>query len=194
MERDALVRVAATGGYGTVFSVEDGACEVALIDPQAEEDFLTVPQAMVEVLEWAYPESMGELASRLALLHLRVSRGGVATRGFEAFVGRTEEGMLELWWATDNHRARRVLSLDGVQENALATSLGALDLEPWEHGGARPAQPGGWHWSLECAGAGLGASGFGHAGAPAELGGVVYALADLGLPLIWDDVEGPRLA
>ncbi|KXB63958.1 hypothetical protein [Olsenella sp. DNF00959] len=193
MERDALVRVAATGGYGTVYSVEEGVCEVALIDPQAEEDFLSVPQAMVEPLERAYPESMGELAGRLALLHLRVSCGAAAGGGFEAFVGRTEDDALELWWAEGNHRARRVSHLEGGQASALASALRGLDLEPWEHGGGAPARPGGWHWSLECAGASMGASGFGHDGAPEGLRDVVEALAGMGLPLIWDD-EGPHLA
>ena len=34
MQRDSLVHVAATGGYGSVFEVDDkGVCEVGLIDP-----------------------------------------------------------------------------------------------------------------------------------------------------------------
>ena len=76
MQRDALVRVQATGSYGSVFSVgEDGVCEVGLIDPVADDYSLKLPQLTLEELPWPPAGAEAALIERLALFHLRVRRG-----------------------------------------------------------------------------------------------------------------------
>ena len=71
MQRDSLVHVAATGGYGSVFEVDDkGVCEVGLIDPCADDYSLRVPAHALIEIESVGKDQLDELLDALALFHL----------------------------------------------------------------------------------------------------------------------------
>lgn len=198
MQRDSLVHVAATGGYGSVFEVQDGVCEVGLLDPTAEEYSLMVPQTALEELDSATDADRRELLARLALLHLRVTRGLLARDGFELYVGRNEDDAFELWFAQGLARTQRVATLDADAAANLTEALLPLGLDAWEGGGAPCLD--GWGWSLELVGAGMGQAAYGtapaacadaDAGACEGLRDLVLALAGLGLPVEWRP-DGPH--
>ena len=68
MQRDSLVHVAATGGYGSVFEVDDkGVCEVGLIDPCADDYSLRVPAHALIEIESVGRDQLDELLGALAL-------------------------------------------------------------------------------------------------------------------------------
>lgn len=200
MERDSLVHVAATGGYGSVFEVTDGVCEVGLIDPTADEYSLRVPVSAVEEMEPAQDADRGRLLGHLALVHLRVNRRLDLARTFEVFVGADEEGGLELWFGSGTSRPARVSVLSPGERDSLTDALGALALDGWAAGGpvGAPADLGGWGWSLQMVGGGLGQAAYGRAaageagsaGVPAGLRDLVGTLAALGLPVAWQN-DGP---
>ena len=81
MQRDSLVHVAATGGYGSVFEVDDkGICEVGLIDPCADDYSLRVPAHTLVEIEPVGRDQMDELLGALALFHLGVRCSGKPRR------------------------------------------------------------------------------------------------------------------
>ena len=95
MRHDSLVHVAATGGYGSVFEVHDGVCEVGLIDPTADEYSITVPQSAVQEMDPVGDSARAALLGHLVLFHLRVNWRLRLALSFEAFAGREEGGALE---------------------------------------------------------------------------------------------------
>lgn len=205
MRRDSLVHVAATGGYGSVFEVHDGVCEVGLIDPTADEYSVTVPQSAVQEMSPVRDSARAGLLGHLVLFHLRVNWRLRLAWSFEAFVGRGEDGDLELWAACGTSRPRRVATLTPQKASLLTASLAGLSLDAWEPGraGAAPSLDG-WGWSTELIGAGMGQSAYGscpsgekngsplpEGAVPEGMPAVVEALASLGLPVSWTD-RGPR--
>ena len=193
MRRDSLVHVAATGGYGSVFEVHDGVCEVGLIDPTADEYSVTVPQSAVQEMSPVRDSARAGLLGHLVLFHLRVNWRLRLAWSFEAFVGRGEDGDLELWAACGTSRPRRVATLTPQEASLLTASLAGLSLDAWEPGraGAAPSLDG-WGWSTELIGAGMGQSAYGSCpSGPEGMPAVVEALASLGLPVSWTD-RGPR--
>ena len=124
MQRDSLVHVAATGGYGSVFEVDDkGICEVGLIDPCADDYSLRVPAHTLVEIEPVGRDQMDELLGALALFHLGVRHGIRTARSFELFVGKNEEAVLELWFSSGIAAPRRLTELDGPSERALIAAL-----------------------------------------------------------------------
>lgn len=193
MQRDALVRVQATGSYGSVFSVgEDGVCEVGLIDPVADDYSLKLPQPTLEELPWPPAGAEAALIERLALFHLRVRRGMDVDHAFEAYLGRNEGGDLELWFAPGASRAERCVTLDERGEGLVREALVGLRLDAWRSGGGATPSLGSWSWSAEVIGDGMGMVGYGRAVAAEGLAGVVAALARLGLPVECAPGDGPR--
>ena len=145
------------------------------------------------------------LLGHLVLFHLRVNWRLRLAWSFEAFVGRGEDGDLELWAACGTSRPRRVATLTPQEASLLTASLAGLSLDAWEPGraGAAPSLDG-WGWSTELIGAGMGQSAYGscpsgekngsplpEGAVPEGMPAVVEALASLGLPVSWTD-RGPR--
>ncbi|WP_143803049.1 hypothetical protein [Olsenella urininfantis] len=192
MERDSLVHVAATGGYGSVFGETDGVCEVGLLDPLADDYSLRVPSSQLTLLEDALPDGLPGLLEGLSLFHLRVGRGLDVDASFELFLGRDEEGLYGLWFSRGLERARQLASVSWEGLSGFRSCVGALDLGAWHDGG--PSCGGcsldAWGWSLELAGAGLGASAFGREAAPGGLRELCRVLARLGAPISWGEA-GP---
>jgi len=191
MQRDSLVHVAATGGYGSVFEVDDkGICEVGLIDPCADDYSLRVPAHTLVEIEPVGRDQMDELLGALALFHLGVRHGIRTARSFELFVGKNEEAVLELWFSSGIAAPRRLTELDGPSERALIAALAGLDLDPWLHGGhgaeGQDVSLEGWSWSLELIGGGKGSSGFARGVAPAGLSFLCVTLTELGVPIRWE--------
>lgn len=197
MERDSLVRVPAAGCYGSVFEVQDGMCEVGLLDPTAEEYSVMAPQVALEELEPATDADRERLVLRLALAHLRVTRGLLAKDGFELYVGRNEDDALELWFGQGLARTKKVATLGAEQSAPLTRALLGLRLDAWEKGSAPSLD--GWGWSVELVGAGMGQAAHGtalgsagaDAGACEGLRGLVLALHGMGLPVAWRQ-DGPH--
>ena len=162
MRCDSLVHVSATGGYGSVFEVHDGVCEVGLIDPTADEYSVTVPQSAVQEMDPVRDSARAGLLGHLVLFHLRVNWRLRLAWSFEAFAGRGEDGVLELWAACGTSRPRRVATLSPQEESLLTASLAGLSLDAWAPGraGAAPSLEG-WGWSTELIGAGMGQSAYG---------------------------------
>lgn len=157
-----------------------------------------VPQTALEELDPATDADRRELLARLALLHLRVTRGLLAHDGFELYVGRNEDDAFELWFAQGLARTQRVATLDADAAANLTEVLLPLGLDAWEDGGAPCLD--GWGWSLELVGAGMGQAAYGtapaacadaDAGACEGLRDLVTALAGLGLPVEWCP-DGPH--
>ena len=191
MQRDSLVHVAATGGYGSVFEVDDkGVCEVGLIDPCADDYSLRVPAHALIEIESVGRDQLDELLDALALFHLGVRHGIRTAKSFELFVGKNEEAALELWFSSGIAAPKRLAELDEPSERALLGALAGLDLDPWLHGGRSAAGQDvsleGWSWSLELIGGGKGSSGFGRGVAPAGLAALCVTLTELGVPIRWE--------
>jgi hypothetical protein len=192
VESESLVYVPAASSYASVFAVgENGVCEVGLIDPGADDYSLRVPMSALEEMEEVGADRVGELAERLALLHLRVRRGMDTPCAFEVFVGRSEEGGLELWFSRGLTGARHVRDLDEREERELAGALCSVDLAPWRRGGPeKPPSLDVWSWSMQAIGAGLGVAGYGRGAAPEGLASLVGLLSSFGLDVAWGD-DGP---
>lgn len=189
MHADSIVRVQATGSYGSVFEIgENGICEVGLIDPLADDYSLMVPLSGLDELAKPVGAERQRLIDELALLHIEINKP--RWEGYiELFVGRSEEGTMKLWFEnrsmikgtkfTVSDRA-----LDEVQVQDLKQVLSNFDLS--ECRGEDAYSEGildGWSWSAEFIGAGFAQSGLGHNVAPTAFFDLIHVLEQFGLPI-----------